>query len=158
MARSEIDDIFATKSKGKGKASVASVSVSPVSSVSEKKQKSKKRKIEEYSSAPVDEAAPPSSKKRAPETVLNPSALASVSHSTSSSSRKVKETGSILSSYKAKTSRPAKGKDDGFADSRGTGPRKRTEEGWSVFKEDELGISAESGGMFSRLSGPEASF
>jgi len=33
-----------------------------------------------------------------------------------------------------------------FKDSRGTGPRKKTEEGYRVFKEDELGITEEGGG------------
>jgi hypothetical protein len=55
------------------------------------------------------------------------------------------------SKARPKSSKPSKKDDDGFADSRGTGPRKHTEEGWSVFKEDELGISAESGGTLPNL-------
>ncbi|KAH9047544.1 hypothetical protein EDB84DRAFT_1460893 [Lactarius hengduanensis] len=35
---------------------------------------------------------------------------------------------------------------DKFNDSRGTGPRRKTEEGFSIFKEDELGINVEAGG------------
>ncbi|KAI6133203.1 hypothetical protein EDD16DRAFT_1734744 [Pisolithus croceorrhizus] len=36
--------------------------------------------------------------------------------------------------------------DDRFKDSRGTGSRRKTEEGYSVYKEDELGIGNEGGG------------
>ncbi|KAL9716104.1 hypothetical protein Ac2012v2_000549 [Leucoagaricus gongylophorus] len=32
-----------------------------------------------------------------------------------------------------------------FRDSRGTHPRRKTEEGWNVYKEDELGITAHGG-------------
>ncbi|KAH8997536.1 hypothetical protein EDB92DRAFT_1840324 [Lactarius akahatsu] len=35
---------------------------------------------------------------------------------------------------------------DKFNDSRGRNPRRKTEEGFSIFKEDELGINVEAGG------------
>jgi len=35
--------------------------------------------------------------------------------------------------------------EDEFRDSRGTGPRRKTEEGYLVYKEDELGIGDEGG-------------
>ncbi|KAF7320253.1 hypothetical protein MKEN_00809900 [Mycena kentingensis (nom. inval.)] len=41
--------------------------------------------------------------------------------------------------------RPQKEDLDRFKDSRGTGPRRKTEEGFSIYKEDELGINDEGG-------------
>ncbi|CUA70106.1 hypothetical protein RSOLAG22IIIB_00452 [Rhizoctonia solani] len=59
-----------------------------------------------------------------------------------------------VKSKKAKKAKPSKdGKknaavdsdDERFRDSRGTGPRRRTEEGYAIYKEDELGINNEGG-------------
>nr|GAT47862.1 predicted protein [Mycena chlorophos] len=43
--------------------------------------------------------------------------------------------------------KPPKKQDDiqKFKDSRGTGPRRKTEEGFAIYKEDELGINDEGG-------------
>ncbi|KAJ3488476.1 hypothetical protein NLI96_g2815 [Meripilus lineatus] len=81
-------------------------------------------------------------KRRVPETVMDPS----LSVSSSSKSHKTSKV--------EKLSRPPKkrskeGKDDDeerFKDSRGTGPRRRTEEGYAIYKEDELGINPQDGG------------
>jgi hypothetical protein len=150
MAPSAIDDIFASKGKRKGSAPpVASSSTpaasasTPVVTTSEKKKKSKKRKREDAAAEAIEVAEPSPLKKRVPETVLDPSVASTASGSLSSA--KVKDT-RATSKARPKSSKPSKKDNDGFADSRGTGPRKHTEEGWSVFKEDELGISAESGG------------
>ncbi|KAF5375065.1 hypothetical protein D9758_000136 [Tetrapyrgos nigripes] len=51
-------------------------------------------------------------------------------------------------------SKKDKEEDERFKDSRGTGPRRKTEEGWSIYKVDELGIDEEAGGnpvLFSSL-------
>lgn len=151
MPRSEIDDIFAGKSKGKGKSAVASTpsasnSVAPALEV-KKKKKSKKRKradgvgedgdAEEITSL-VPVLPQPSKKNKVPETIIDPSLPSAPS--------KPPPTTTASSSKKKKTTTSSVQNDDGFADSRGTGPRKRTEEGWSVFKEAELGIDVEAGG------------
>jgi hypothetical protein len=147
MPSSEIDDIFAGKAKGKGKTVAvstpsASTSVLPTQEVKKKKKKRKRvdNKVgdaeETTSPAPV---VPPSKKKKVPETIIDPSLPSAPSKpppaTTSSSSKKKKK----MATSSARD-------DEGFADSRGTGPRKRTEEGWSVFKEAELGIDVEAGG------------
>jgi hypothetical protein len=146
MARSEIDDIFASKTKGRSTVSAATASSSSTPAIAgiEKKKKTKKRKREEVPSMNETATAPLSSKKRAPETVIDPS----LSATTPASSRVAKEKRVSLLKRKSKPSKHPE-EDSAFADSRGTGPRKHTEEGWAIFKEDELGISAESGGMCS---------
>lgn len=42
--------------------------------------------------------------------------------------------------------------DDRFKDSRGTGSRQKTEEGYNIYKEDELGIGNEGGGASIQFS------
>ncbi|KAJ6604455.1 hypothetical protein DFH09DRAFT_1122747 [Mycena vulgaris] len=69
-----------------------------------------------------------SSKKRpAPETIVDPSTRAPPQKRT-----KVDKPAVVAASTKEDTER--------FKDSRGSGPRRKTEEGWSIYKEDELGI------------------
>ncbi|KZV92844.1 DUF1764-domain-containing protein [Exidia glandulosa HHB12029] len=136
MPASEIDDIFASKGKGKGKAKDEPVEVVVVK---DKLKKKKKRKADVLD----DDAKPtPSSSKAVAVTVFKePTA-------SDASSAKRQKTGKAAESSSAK---PAKAKksvkedEDRFKDSRGTGPRKRTEEGWAVYKEDELGIQDEGG-------------
>jgi hypothetical protein len=112
MAKSEIDDIFASKGKGKAIQSVASSSTTLV-----KNRKKGKKKNHDVDPAKIDKEA--TTKKRpAPETVVDPStripsakrAKASVTTSTNP----------LNSVKKAK----GKGDEDRFKDSRGTGPRK----------------------------------
>ncbi|KAH8108284.1 DUF1764-domain-containing protein [Phellopilus nigrolimitatus] len=169
MPASEIDDIFsgrvskvavASSGKGKGKAV-------PNSTPTQSTKKSKKRKRREGEGEPgadavIDKASSSSSSKvskkkknpkdgtivdgdvakkvkrpRVVETVRDPSAAPSVPQKTPVSS----------SATKSKTKKGAgpDGERVRFTDSRGTGPRRKTEEGFSVFKEDELGIGDEGG-------------
>ncbi|KAK7064390.1 DUF1764-domain-containing protein [Favolaschia claudopus] len=118
---SEIDDIFA-------KRPVASTSAIP--SASKKKQKPK-----EKPAATVPDKSIPvtSSKKRpAPETVVDSS-----SRPPPKKPRAEKPKAVAAPVDKEATER--------FKDSRGFGPRRKTEEGWSIYKEDELGISHDGG-------------
>ncbi|KAJ7706390.1 hypothetical protein B0H17DRAFT_1037010 [Mycena rosella] len=110
---SEIDDIFA-------KRPVASTSAL----VPPKKKKTKDKQ------PPQPSATPSSSKKRpAPETIVDPSTR-------------------VPPQKRIKTDKPpppasstsTKEDTERFKDSRGSGPRRKTEEGWSIYKEDELGI------------------
>ena len=164
MARSEIDDIFAAK-KSITKViaqPVVSTSASTDTSGSKKKKKDKKRKrqAEEVQDPGVNEEKSP--KKRAVETVHDPStAVPSVS-----SSKKAVKPGRGASTAKQKTVKKEKEDLGRFKDSRGTGPRKqnffreiwlwshktlgrKTEEGFAIFKEAELDINPEAGGAWS---------
>lgn len=161
MARSEIDDIFAAKkSITKAVAQPAvSTSASTDASGSKKKKKEKKRKrqTEEVQDPGVNEEKSP--KKRVVETVHDPSTtVPSVS-----SSKKAVKPGKGANTAKQKTVKKEKEDLGRFKDSRGTGPRKwkisrdiwfwshktlgrKTEEGFAIFKEAELGINPEAGG------------
>jgi len=125
MRKSEIDDIFASKGKSQPIASSSTVLTPTV-----KKKKKKKQQCVDSSAS----ATKPSKKRPPPETVIDPSA----------------------SMPSAKRLKPDKGgskygkdneKDDEerFKDSRGSGPRRKTEEGYSIYKEDELGMRDEGG-------------
>ncbi|KAF9240915.1 hypothetical protein BU15DRAFT_45434 [Melanogaster broomeanus] len=133
MPASEIDDIFASRGKGY----VVSKTAQVLPSLPEKKVKKKKNK----KSSPVEEAQPASSKstpseskfskkRSAPETVIDPS-IQSVPK------KRPKSVGSSKGQ--------SKGDEERFKDSRGSGPRRKTEEGYSIYYEDELGISPRGG-------------
>ena len=160
MARSEIDDIFAAK-KSTGKViaqPVASTSTPTDVTGSKKKKKDKKRKrqAEEAQVPAPDEEKP--RKKRVVETVHD----TSVTVPSISSSNKSAKSAKVTSTPKPKAAKKEKEILDRFKDSRGTGPRKwrfpyciycsykalgrKTEEGFSIFKETELGIDPEAGG------------
>ncbi|KAJ7139927.1 hypothetical protein C8R44DRAFT_765810 [Mycena epipterygia] len=114
---SEIDDIFAKR---------------PVASTSAIVPPKKKQKTKEKPS-PEKTATTGSSKKRpAPETIIDPSARAPPLKRT-----KLDKPATVAGLEKDDTER--------FKDSRGSGPRRKTEEGWSIYKEDELGIGDEGG-------------
>jgi len=121
---------------------VASTSTSTDATGSKKKKRVKKRKrqAEEAQDPGVNEEKP--RKKRVVETVHDPSAISS---SVSSSKRTIKP-GKVVGATKLKTAEKEKEDLDRFKDSRGTGPRRKTEEGFSIFKEAELGINPEAGG------------
>ncbi|KAJ7597178.1 hypothetical protein C8J56DRAFT_919417 [Mycena floridula] len=120
----DIDDIFAAKGKGKIE------SVEPIASSSaipkkKKKKKKQKQNTEPVPSQPAVDQPTTSSRKRAvPETFIDPSARIS-----NTKRPKVASAKSALEPDDKK-----------FQDSRGSGPRRKTEEGWSIYKEDELGI------------------
>ncbi|KZS96489.1 DUF1764-domain-containing protein [Sistotremastrum niveocremeum HHB9708] len=173
--KSEIDDIFSLKNSSKAFSSVPSSSrpsastpatalqTGAVSNVEEKKKRKKKRK------APVGDATTPdnvsadhvtkvkasTSELKGPKTpavtpvVVVDSSIAAVEPPKKrqkikgSTSLEISRSKSTATKVKSKTSRID---DEDFKDSRGTGPRRTTEEGFSVFKEDELKINPESGG------------
>ncbi|KAF5337324.1 hypothetical protein D9611_003312 [Ephemerocybe angulata] len=132
FAMSEIDDIFA--SKGKTSAIPTPSPAAPAPSLKKKKKSKKKaQKAPTPPPAPVEEKA--TSKKRpAPETIVDPSL------SVTQKRQKVRPP-------PEQTAKAKKDKDDedDFKDSRGTGPRRKTEEGWGIFKEAELGIDPTAG-------------
>ncbi|EGN98757.1 hypothetical protein SERLA73DRAFT_152587 [Serpula lacrymans var. lacrymans S7.3] len=143
MPASEIDAIFSSANKGKFVVSVTSSSTTLPEK--KKKKKSKKAKSADLRD-PKDEVKladePKQGTKRPPpETVFDPSIQEPKAKRTKSSGKdalKVKST---------KTSKKDKDKEDEdrFKDSRGNGPRRKTEEGFGIYKEDELGISHEGG-------------
>jgi len=144
MARSEIDDIFAAK-KSTAKvvaqpAASASTSTDPTGLEKKKKVKKRKRQTEEAQNPDVNEEKP--QKKRVVETVHDPSTAARSIPSSKKATKPVKN----ISATTQKTSKKGMEELDRFKDSRGTGPRRKTEEGFSIFKEAELCISPEAGG------------
>ena len=148
LSASEIDDIFTRKT----------ITVSPANdqqnSNSGLKQKKKKRKKK---STPTQLAEP---KRPAPEIFLDPSAQQSYA----STPKTISHDRPVPPRKKQKVVE-TKLDQEKFRDSRGTGPRKRiipynefrpaqrpppgrtTDEGFSIYKEDELGINAEAGGQ-----------
>ncbi|KAF7310738.1 hypothetical protein HMN09_00616800 [Mycena chlorophos] len=83
--------------------------------------------------APSDSAAPSKKRQKRSAPVDTPS---DASHSSKKNKTDPKP-----------TTKPPKKQDDiqKFKDSRGTGPRRKTEEGFAIYKEDELGINDEGG-------------
>lgn len=121
MARSEIDDIFASK-KPTAKAitqSVASTSTSadPTSPKRKKKYKKRKGRTEEAQDCSVNEERP--QKKRVVETIFDPSTPVP-----SVPSSKVSQIGNGSRITNARASKKLRKDSDRFKDSRGTGPRK----------------------------------
>ncbi|KII93229.1 hypothetical protein PLICRDRAFT_100395 [Plicaturopsis crispa FD-325 SS-3] len=146
MPISEIDDIF---SKGKGKAKapppVASTSALPAD---HKKKKDKKKKKSQKSDepAPIDPVQPERKKRPAPETVIDPSTLMPAAAPPPKRAKL-----DDAAKRKKVTKSASKEEEDRFKDSRGSGPRRKTEEGFAIYKEDELGIVDEGGGMVKYL-------
>ncbi|OJA10794.1 hypothetical protein AZE42_00309 [Rhizopogon vesiculosus] len=123
MPTSEIDDIFSAKGKAK-----AVQSLTPLPLVDEKKKK-KKKKDKLY---PPKEIDPKTLKKRpAPETVVDPSSKSS----TTTKRPKLDVSASSQPSHEKRKD------EDRFKDSRGIAPRRKTDDGYNIYKEDELGIS-----------------
>lgn len=162
---SEIEDIFAAKGRLK-----ATPSLPTPTQGSTDKKKSKRNDPMVFSKPAVEDAGSltnsqstkkSSTKRPAPETIVD------LSVSLPSASKKQKRDPSSSKMDDAKIQKlkksPKSQEDDGFTDSRGIGPRmysfssrvgdclhcnqgKRTEEGWAVYREDELGITNEGGG------------
>ncbi|KAJ8084175.1 hypothetical protein AAF712_001035 [Marasmius tenuissimus] len=128
MPQSEIDDIFASKGKAK-----AALKPQPEPSSSTKSKPEKKRKRKHQATSIVTSSS-------APETVVDPS----IKIPTTKRQKVTKDSADTKTKATKKAEKTSD--NDGFTDSRGTGPRRKTEEGWSVFKEDELGINDEGGG------------
>lgn len=144
---SEIEDIFAAKGRLK-----ATPSLPTPTQGSTDKKKSKRNDPMVFSKPAVEDAGSltnsqstkkSSTKRPAPETIVD------LSVSLPSASKKQKRDPSSSKMDDAKIQKlkksPKSQEDDGFTDSRGIGPRKRTEEGWAVYREDELGITNEGG-------------
>ncbi|KDN51068.1 hypothetical protein RSAG8_00697, partial [Rhizoctonia solani AG-8 WAC10335] len=138
----EIDDIFSGKSavKKKSKEAEPESIPGPQAAPKKKKKKSKKVKTDAPVKDPVDQAepveAPPASagtKRKAPETVVDPSLGLEAKSKKAKSSKEGKKSAAVDSD------------DERFRDSRGAGPRRRTDEGYAIYKEDELGINGEGG-------------
>ncbi|QRV72447.1 hypothetical protein RhiJN_00461 [Ceratobasidium sp. AG-Ba] len=134
---SEIDDIFAGKAKSKGKAKELDISFSK-SAESSKKEKKRGKKSSDTTGPALSTAEPTSAigtKRKLPETVIDTSVL--------SESKQKKSKGDKR--FKTALTRTENSDDEKFKDSRGTGPRKRTEEGYAIYKEDELNIGLDGG-------------
>lgn len=141
MPASEIDDIFAASKKGKVLLSPPVPSTSKVHEKEKQKKSAKKRKREaEAKPTPDEPQSEQLVKKRVPETVIDPSLQLAASSSQRSKQSKAERPSEVKK--KAKVDRE---EEERFKDSRGTGPRRKTEEGFLIYKEDELGINAESG-------------
>ncbi|KAG8701621.1 hypothetical protein FRC08_003990 [Ceratobasidium sp. 394] len=130
----EIDDIFAGKSKSKGKAKeVEDPAPKAPLPLKKKKKKSKKVEVEEPPAAPTVTPVT-GTKRKLPETVVDPSLAVDPKVNKSKEGKKAKVAVRVENSD-----------DERFRDSRGTEPRRRTEEGYAIYKEDELGIGTEGG-------------
>ncbi|KZT74730.1 DUF1764-domain-containing protein [Daedalea quercina L-15889] len=148
MPTSEIDDIFAAKSKAKAAVPAAS-SYAPILSEPSKKSKKKKDKAakRKHETGDNDDSRP--TKRRVPETVLDPSVNPQPAASKVAAPKSIKA--AKLEKLAAggavqKKGRKVDKKDEArFKDSRGNGPRRKTEEGYNIYKEDELGVSNEGG-------------
>ncbi|KAI0732289.1 DUF1764-domain-containing protein [Fomitopsis betulina] len=140
MPASEIDDIFSSKPKGKAKAALLPAPTIPSTEPSKKSKKKKndaKRKREAD-----DEANSQSAKRRLPETVLDPSVHPQPTASKVVPPKSIRAAKlQKLAVGGATTNKSKKQEEALFKDSRGTGPRRKTEEGFAIYKEDELGIS-----------------
>ncbi|KAG1755135.1 uncharacterized protein EDB91DRAFT_275006 [Suillus paluster] len=132
MPTSEIDDIFAAKGKAKVVEHVA-----PLPPVKEKKKKRKDRPSTSDETKEISRSSQSKTLKKRPlpETVVDPSLK-------SSSSSKRPKVDALASSQHEKTLHETRKEDeDRFKDSRGFGPRRKTDDGFNIYKEDELGIS-----------------
>ncbi|PPQ89411.1 hypothetical protein CVT25_002229 [Psilocybe cyanescens] len=145
---SEIDDIFASKAKHKDLPPPSPPSLLPFSKSSLKKAKKKKKRKSSAEDDPPQKdtdssdpiTASTSKKRPAPETVVDTSDRLTAP---------IKRHKGLLTKGEDKAPKPSKSDKKGldeFKDSRGTGDRRTTEEGWLVYKEDELGIGDEGGG------------
>ncbi|KAI0824278.1 hypothetical protein BC628DRAFT_460065 [Trametes gibbosa] len=147
MPASEIDDIFAAKRNAPAAAPAASSSsVSQALAKKRKKDKSAKRKrsLSDADDRAEAEPAPTKpAKRKVPETVFDPSATVGLPSAKESKTRKAEKPAvSVTKPAKIKKTRED---EDRFKDSRGTGPRRKTEEGFSIYKENELGITEQGG-------------
>lgn len=170
MPASEIDDIFSSKPKGKAKAALLPAPTIPSTEPSKKSKKKKndaKRKREAD-----DEANSQSAKRRLPETVLDPSVHPQPTASKVVPPKSIRAAKlQKLAVGGATTNKSKKQEEELFKDSRGTGPRthnpsfscfytnvlptgRKTEEGFAIYKEDELGISDTGGSKRSFTAAP----
>ncbi|CCM00923.1 uncharacterized protein FIBRA_02969 [Fibroporia radiculosa] len=141
MPPSEIDAIFA--SKRTPAPTHPSPSTSTSTSTSKKPKRPPKRKRGPAAQSDPEDDASSLKKHRHPETVLDPSIP--VTPVPSKQSRKSNPRPPSDSGPARKKGRLATDDVERFRDSRGTGPRRKTEEGFAIYKEDELGINDQGG-------------
>ncbi|KAF8518710.1 hypothetical protein BU17DRAFT_48353 [Hysterangium stoloniferum] len=161
MSTTEIDVIFASKgkstpavassssSKGKAKASLDVPEILPAPKKKSKKGK-KKKKIhgtiasDQDEESKKDDRSTTGQKRKSfePETIVDPSLPVVMKKRKKTAVPEIVEV-AVPKKSKAKQGKP---EDEArFRDSRGTGPRRKTEDGFSIYKEDELGIGDEGG-------------
>jgi len=134
---SEIDDIFASKGKP------FSLNPQPSTSTSQtSKKKNKNKNIINTTALDQTNSSKSTStgkKRPPPETIVDSSSKIT--------SKRFKLDKPAKPNPKMKASRTHKEAEDEatFKDSRGTLPRRTTEEGWLIYKEDELGIGEDGG-------------
>lgn len=164
----EIDDIFST-AKGKGKSSHKDVADGPPnatpttrtplheSPITSKKEKNKKKKLLSSEAAGEQDSIlgnplaggaaepkgpakkvtrPPVASESTPDVVVDPSTK--IEAKARALSRTSKD--GVAADTQQLTEEDLR-----FVDSRGTGPRRQTEEGYLIYKEDELGITGKGG-------------
>ncbi|KAI0815153.1 hypothetical protein BC629DRAFT_1588829 [Irpex lacteus] len=140
----EIDDIFASKGKV-NPSQPSSSSKTPENRDKVTKKSSKKKRKREAAQEVKDtndaEEHERPAKRKVPETVVDPSISLSAPVKQKKSAAPEKREGAVKKPKK----KGDKEDEERFKDSRGTGPRRKTEEGFLIFKEDELGISGEGG-------------
>ncbi|KAG1716557.1 hypothetical protein ID866_609 [Astraeus odoratus] len=142
MPASEIDEIFASKGKSKQPAPTDNSSLF----VADKKKKKKRLPSTQGKNAVVSEPPKSSTKRSNPETIVDPSL-----DSNRPKRQKTKGHSSAGTLSKKNTSKEiSKDDEERFRDSRGTGPHRKTEEGYNIYKEDELRIGNEGGGTLAR--------
>jgi hypothetical protein len=131
MPTSEIDDIFSAKGKAKA------IEPTPLPSVKEKKKKRKDRPSTSDNPKEIGQTSELKTLKKRPlpETIVDPSLKSS------SSSKRPKSDAPVSSQREKVYHETHKEDEDRFKDSRGSGPRRKTDDGFNIYKEDELGIS-----------------
>ncbi|KAI5118109.1 hypothetical protein M0805_003463 [Coniferiporia weirii] len=139
------------KSKKRKQRDVDAVADEPIASSSEPlKAKKAKKKSAAHADAGDGEEKVNAKPIRVVETVRDLSAGVATLASSAASRGKFKKSGTsdaknLPSSAKAKSRKDEDPEEEHFKDSRGSGPRKRTDDGFLVYKEDELGIKDEGG-------------
>ena len=133
MPKSEIDDIFAGKGRGKAGPPIASTSIIPPPPEKKKKKKDKKRKREEDGASIVAPEAK-AARKAVPETIVDPSLGIASAASSAKQPRPARVAESAPKVKKAKTSKADASREgeERFKDSRGTGPRESRRHACSI--------------------------
>ncbi|KAG1783798.1 hypothetical protein EV702DRAFT_1055550 [Suillus placidus] len=144
MPTSEIDDIFAAKGKAKA------IELAPLQSVKKEKKKKRKDRPSSDESKEISRSSDSKTlkKRQLPETVVDPS------FKSSSSSKRAKLDAPVSSQHEKIYHED----EDRFKDSRGSGPRRKTDDGFNIYKEDELGISNAGGGTLRTYSHQHSTF
>ncbi|KAG8855511.1 hypothetical protein FRB96_007015 [Tulasnella sp. 330] len=160
----EIDAIFSGKGKGATASSVTHQEKASESGSSKKKRKRSEALSADAVSDMLDASDVSAVKRPAPQMILDPSlkieaqvakatqntapekSMPAAKRTKTAKSREIEKDGSYMQKKKAELAEKEKDSDRKFADSRGAGPRRKTEEGFLIYKEDELGIRDEGGG------------